>query len=233
MQLDYLVKPSKSNDRSFVLSNSSKKDIRERIRKSSYVVSDLDYTLIDSPTLGLVVRRFFEGGFLDIRQDIWAVKAVFQYLLHGKNAAPPMWSEYRDKFKCEFRHYIESHKPALSFYPGVQEFFRSLPETTEKMMVTRTFHEIAKPFADCLGFGECHSFEDDKVLPFLEGIIHSSYDVLIGDSKEDENIVTALKKRSTHPLTIYVASSPNRINENFEINIGRDYRGLNKIINSD
>ena len=56
--------------------------------------------------------------------------------------------------------------------------------------------------------------------------------MLIGDSKEDEDIVAALKKKNICPLTIYVTSSPNRINENFAINIGRNYGGLNEILNS-
>lgn len=232
MQLDYLVKPSKSNDGAFVLASSSRKDVKERIRNSGQIISDLDYTLIDSPTFRLVVQRFFEGGFLDIRQDIWAVKAIFKYILDGETAVPPMWLEYRSKFEDGFRSYISSRKINPSFYPGVQEFFSSFQETAEKIMVTRTFPEIAGPFADYLGFSKWRSFRDNK-MPVLEEIKCSSQDMLIGDSAEDEAIIDELEKSRICPLTVHVASSPKKANEKFAVIIGRNYRGLNEILNSD
>lgn len=232
MQLNYLVKPTRANGGSFVLSRLKENTIRETTRNSKLVISDLDDTLTDSPTLELVIKKFLKEDFLDFRQDIWAAKAFFKYMFEREKAVSDVWFEYHDKFGQEFKRYLESQNPNLQFYPGVIDFFNSLPKTTEKIMVTRTMDEIARPFADYLGFDKCRALKRNK-LTILKEIKCENSDILIGDSIEDEAVVIALKNNEVHPLTIYVTSSPKKINENFAVIIGRDYRGLNKILNSD
>ncbi|MBI2128908.1 haloacid dehalogenase-like hydrolase [Candidatus Woesearchaeota archaeon] len=232
MQLDYLVKPTKANNRSFVLSKLSKKDVKEKIRNSRHLVSDLDDTLIHSPTFNLAVSRFMEEGYLEPEHYSWIAKAIFKCIFQPKKAVSEMWFEYHERFGHKFRHFVNSQKFDFLFYPGVQEFFNSLPETTEKIMVTRTIEEIARPFANHLGFGKYHHLEK-KESPFLKTMLGKEQSVFIDDSNEGEETVIALNGNENSPLTIYVASSPKKVNEHFAVSIGRDYSGLNKIINSD
>ena len=125
-------------------------------------------------------------------------------------------------------------------YPGATEFFGILLKERPGYLITRNIKEVAEIFREQYNFRQTIAEAANKKIlgmffPFSRQ--YKNY-LVIGDSKEDQDFVDTLNEyaQTTEWLnsvtSIYVAESSNErhLNENFTINIGRNYTGLVEIL---
>lgn len=227
----YLIEPGHDAGWVFCNKNIDKEDIKGMLISSQVFISDLDYTLADSPTLAFTKRNFFRN----VKTLGWGLEFFFKYLLKGKGTEQSIWDKYFKILEEDLEKMEYTEKDILkNLYPGVQDFFISLKKNSpdqKKILVTRTAPQIALPYKDLLWFDEAYCQTAEKWNPIKKFNGNIKKIAFAGDSVEDENLLNEAKKSNLdYCLSIYIAESPKKINERFCINIGRNWKGLSKIL---
>jgi|SRR3989344_525602 len=239
-----------SREGSWVATNTelSKKELSDLVLGSDVVIADLDDCILPSPAKKLAFDRLKDiKSYFDFDFILWGLDSGLELFKNGKSAESDCWKEYIDLFLYTRERKIEAkdkikrllREGKLKEYPGASEFFNLVLKGSESHLLTRNIPEITQIFKEKYGFGYAFSQAWDKVTL----VAPSSFTnrpkkyLIIGDSKEDQALVdsfTNYERQGTieKVTSIYVAESPSKrhLNENFTINIGRDYRGLVEIL---
>ncbi len=224
-----------------------------KVRSCDIIISDLDGT--DTPSTGArEVLRYVASHTFDTTLQRWSWKAARAYLLDKNITSAHIWHGFVAHFltvsedgtvseKRETRtiseekerlHKIYTPKHASSLlYPGVRDFYHLL-RAAEKIYVTKAVYEIAAGFAAASHFDLFFADAYDKahiVQRVIEGHAHRQRYLVKGDTSNDETMLDVLhwyKKKGTidDVVGINVCRDDECINPHFDINIGRDYRGL-------
>lgn len=234
---NYIIKPTRYEKDKWVAArhNLNKKEIREVILNSNIFASDLDDSIAYSPTKAFVKWNFFH----DPMTILWGIASLFKIARVGRNSRFDIWKHYFTRFDkdLEKRGGISIEKAHERLYPGIAAFFDYLNKNCprqKQVMITRTHRRIGMPFEYLLGFDKAYYEQFDKY-KVIEELINTSSPKLItiaGDSEEDKEMVDKAKSSSLdYCLGINVVKSTRRINEEFDINIGRNWKGLQEIVN--
>lgn len=244
--MEYIVEPTNGDGWVLAKKGYNKDNIAELIRSSDSVVSDLDDTVAESP-----IREMIKLGSKELKYLLnpacwlWAVLTKIRLRLDGEEAESTVGKSFTRFFlrkksvldritKRYTRDFAES-----TLYPGVSDFYKTLPGERTKIFVTRNIKEITDAYKDAIGFDDALVEQYDKKAS-IEKILNlypkAKSFVIIGDSQEDEQMLNFLRDKQQQGgqintiLGIYVADSPENINPNFDINIGKNYGGLVKLM---
>ena len=245
--MKFLIDPR--HHRSLVATNRdlSRKELSDLVLRNDVVVADLDDCILPSPAKRLAYERLKDPlSYVNPLFIYWALTSARALAKDGKLAESDCWQKYielfldteekRKKAKQKVEELLEDGK--LEEYPGAAKFFNLALKDTESYLLTRNIPEIAGIFKEKYRFSYAFSQAWNKQrLSVLFVLDTRKKYLVVGDSVEDQKLVDQLKfyegtmgiERFT---SIYVAESPDRrhLNENFTINIGRDYRGLVEIL---
>lgn len=239
---------SKSDDESWIRSKYSPKEIKKKMQSIDVCVSDLGDTDADSPARLILERDFDERFMNDIKHTAWYLKWIAKFWIGGKEKFQKnesgMWKEFIERFwdeesiKKEAIHNVYAASDDL-IYPGVETFYSLLPKHAAKIYMTRETKELATPFYEKLSFTGMVTEAFDKELEMERFIINNpkyrSY-LIKGDSDLEKSKIDVLefyKKKGyvKDVISIHVSETPDGADEDFCVNIGRDYRSLNNILN--
>ena len=214
-------------------------EIKTKILAADVCISDLDDTDTDSPAKEIAKRaigiEFDPLGYLT-----WGIGTTVSLIKNGKNGETERWRQYVHTFlkfpgsRAQVSALFNPEKVRNSLYPGVEEFYASIPAA--RFYLTRNIKEVADVYGNVLGFTGVISeafYKEKAIQEFL--INHSQFQryVVRGDSDEDQMVLDVLRfqqrERKIESVTgIYHADSPSsrHLNSVFEINVGKDQRGL-------
>ncbi|MBS3090767.1 hypothetical protein J4433_03310 [Candidatus Pacearchaeota archaeon] len=234
--MKYLIKPTKYEWDKWVIAkdNLSIGDVRRAILNSELFVSDLDDSIAHSPTRAFVKKNFFKNPLT----LIWGAFSLLKIMKMGKKSRFEIWRTYFTRFERDLAKIeVNIENAAKRLYPGITEFFGYLEEHCphqKQILITRTVEKIGMPYQAILGFdrGYYRQFDKYKVVDELVNKYSPKIISIAGDSEEDKEMVDRAKASSIeYCLGINVAGSMKKINEGFDINIGRNWKGLQEIIN--
>lgn len=234
--MKYIIKPTRHEKNKWVIAkdNLSKEDVRRTILNSELLISDLDYSIAASPTKAVVIKGFFYNPIT----LLWGAVSLLRIVKAGRKNRYSIWQNYFTRFeKYLEKIVIDLEKESRRIYPGVRGFIDYLHENCpnqKSILVTRTDKKIGFPYQQILGFNEAYyrRFEKDKVIDELIIKYSPRIITIAGDSEEDKEMIdTAKKSKIEYCLGINVAKNIKRVNEEFDINIGRNWKGLQEIIN--
>ncbi len=222
-------------------------DLAGIIMRSDMLVSDLDDTAAKSPSKAAVFHFLRDTRMLAKPAFVkWAFKAGYTRLKDGKKAESGLWKEFTESFLRD-KQAIQSLEKRLTadyvskrFFPGALEFYAELPKGMKRVYMTRSINAIAEHFRQAAGFDTALAEQYDKagaVREITKRFPEKRRYVLIGDSDEDSEALDYLKflwryVKIDTLVSIYVAENDGKINKRFDINIGRDYTGLAKLVSS-
>ncbi|MBI2673266.1 hypothetical protein HYX19_03330 [Candidatus Woesearchaeota archaeon] len=229
--MDYLIKPTKSNNYSMVISKLSKLDIKEAINNSEVLFSDIDDTIAPTYSKRIVIENFFN---LDLTEKLdfaqWITRRLPGYLLHQKKVHTKLWFDYVDRFLEDKEIKINEKQLENRLYPGVKETFSLIPKQVRKVLVSRNIKEVVDAYKMILSFDDSYYLMKNKA-SVIGMYKDKSKFVAIGDSREDGDMLDPLKEFASC-LGIWVASSKKEINEKYDVNISRNWKGLESILGS-
>ncbi len=234
---NYIIKPTRYEKSKWVAakSNLDKNEIREIILNSDIFASDLDDSIAYSPTRKFVKWNFFR----DPMTILWGTASLLKIARVGRKSRFDIWKHYFMRFDkdLEKRGGISVEKAHEMLYPGIAEFFDYLNKNCphqKQILVSRTDQRIGMPFEYLLGFDRAYygKFDKDSAIEELISSFSPKIITIAGDSEEDKEMVDKAKNSNLDCcLGINVARNTKRINEEFDINIGRNWKGLQEIIN--
>lgn len=235
-KMHYIIKPTRYERNKWVAAkdNLNAEDIRNIILGSDLIISDLDKTIAKWPTRRVIERNFIRNPWT----IVWGFFSLLRIMKIGKRNRYKIWIEYFTRFPDLPRDVSNIEKASKKIYPGCEEFFdyvnRRCPHQ-KQILVTMTDERIGMPYQGLLGFDEAHyqKLEKYKVVEELIAKYNPRIISIAGDSIEDKKMVDAGKSAGLeYCLGINVVKSTRKINEDFDINIGRNWKGLQDIINS-
>ena len=209
-----------------------------KVRFCDIIISDLDGT--DTKSTGVrEVLRYTASHLLNRDFLQWAWKAVRSYVSDDNICSAHLWHGFANRFlsnpaeKERLRRTYTPENASLLLYPGVPEFYGHF-RAAEKIYVTKTAYEIAVGFAAASNFDHVFADAYDKaylVQRIVERFAHRRRYLVKGDTHHDEAMLDVLcwyKKKGTidDVAGINVCKNEDCVNPRFDINIGRDYRGL-------
>lgn len=242
--MKFVVEPSSNGTWVAVKPGLIQENLVERLFNSDILVSDLDDTDAPSPAKEIARNSLTSRSYLtNPKFWLWVLGTEYQLAKKGRNAESYRWSVFIRRFLRDpqkLARLSRQYTPefvAPKLYQGVREFYDLLPWVF-KIYLTRNIKEVGEAFREAAGFNEVMAEQFDK----QEGIqrVVKAYPerkrfVIKGDSAEDEamlDVLNELKRRGKieEVTPIYIADSPNKLNPRFDINIGRDYNGLVRLI---
>lgn len=234
--MQYIIKPTRYEKNKWVIAkdNLSKEDVRRIILNSELFISDLDYSIAASPTKAVVIKGFFHNPMTLLCGAV----SLLRIVKAGRKNRYSIWKNYFTRFEKYLEKIVmDLEKENKRLYPGVRGFIDYLHENCpnqRSILVTRTDKKIGFPYQQILGFNEAYyrRFEKHKVIDEL--IINYSPRIITiaGDSEEDKEMIdTAKRSKIECCLGINVVKNIKKVNEEFDINIGRNWKGLQEIIN--
>lgn len=209
--------------------------------------ADLDDSDARSPGKKLVKKAVgAKGRWLNPHYLCWVMGTAKALAEHGKRAESECWADYVNQFLrnedvlTRIKELFTPKEVKGSLYPGVEEFYSLLP--ADKFYVTKNIEEVARAYANVLGFAGFFSEVEDKSR-LVENFILDRPGILrygvSGDSLEDEQMVDVLnfyyrKRKIDQPTTLYRADKPTRekMNPRFQVQIGKDRSGLVELLKS-
>nr|QBM01277.1 hypothetical protein [uncultured archaeon] len=235
--MQYIIKPTKYEKNKWVVAKDDipKEDIKRIILNSDFFVSDLDDSIAHSPTKKFVKWDFFYNPMT----MLWGIISLFKIAKMGRKNRFEIWQHYFTRFDKDLERNggVSMEKAHKRLYPGIAEFFDYLNKNCphqKQVLVTRTDKRIGMPYEYLLGFDKAYYREFGKY-KVIEELISSHTPKIItiaGDSEEDKEMIdTAKKSKIEYCLGINVVKSIKKVNEEFDINIGRNWKGLQEIIN--
>lgn len=239
--MKFIIEP---NDGSWV---AVKPDFKENnlarmLLGSDILFSDLDDTDAPSPAKA-IVYSILRTSYANPRFLLWCLITELKLVKTGKNVESELWRAFVERFlgNQQSLRIMQRYTPEFArgtLYPGVQEFYEKLPPEVMRVYLTRNIGEIGNAYKIALGFHEVIPEAFDKVYAIrkvLEANPARRRIILKGDSLEDKRALDfILHKQRKHEVdevtSIYVADSPRHLNPSFDINIGRNYNGLVRLI---
>jgi len=218
--------------------------LKERILGADVCISDIDDTDAKSPAKNLAYHSLIESKVLNPKFWLWCLETGTKLLADRKKAEIEAWKKYVENFlrdpkelqKIKARFTDKNIEQLL--YPGTFELYVLLKDTY-KIYITGNIEEIAQKFTNFFGFDEymAEVFDKEKAaINLVERKPWFKNYFVKGDSKEDELILNVLnfykKKGKLESITsCCIVDCKNKINEKFDINIGKNYFGLVQILN--
>lgn len=243
--MKYIIEPSHDGVWVAIKSELKREDLVERLLSSDIMVSDLDGTDAPSPAKEIAYTSLKRPKYLsDPRFWLWCISTEYKLIKNGKNAESETWATFVEKFlrnPKELEKLKQKYTPefvASKFYQGVIDFYRLMSPNMIKIYLTRNIKEVAEAYKQSASFDEVMAEQFDKENS-IKRISHRYPErrrfVVKGDSPEDEQMLKVLihgKQRGkfNQVTSIYVADSANHLNPNFDINIGRNYKGLVELL---
>ncbi len=227
--MNYLIKPTKSNDYVMVVSRLDKKEIKEQIDHSEVLFSDIDDTIAPTYSKRIVIKNFFNLNTLE-KLDFtqWFLRRLPNYILHRKKVHTKLWFDYIDRFLEDKEIKIYREVIEKRIYPGVKETFNLIPDTVRKVLVSRNTRKVVETYQSILNFDEGYSLMRNKA-DAINSYKNKRRFVVFGDSTEDGDLLNPLRDLGSC-LGIWVAASKSELNEQYDINIGKNWKGLEAIL---
>jgi len=220
-----------------VKNNIDKSTLKNLILKSDICISDLDGT-DGEPGKIVLLSELKSQNIINPKFVCWALKNGLRLLKEGKNAESEVWKSYVQNY-LRGKNEIKKKKKLLKniekvIYPGVEEFYKLLD--CYKIYLTRNTIEISSLFAYYFKFNQviAQTYDKEKaVCRLVEKGMFKRF-ILKGDTVEDEASFDALKfyekkGKIEYVIGIYITKKK-RLNEKFEVNIGKNYEGLVSIL---
>jgi len=243
--MGYIIDPSNDEVWVAIKPQLKKEDLVKRILSSDIMVSDLDDTDTQSPSKEIAYASLKRPKYLsDPRFWLWCISTEYKLIKNGKNAESETWATFIEKFlrnPKELEKLKQKYTPefvASKFYQGAMDFYGLMPLNMIKIYLTRNIKEVAESYKQSASFDEVMAEQFDKENSIKR--ISQKYPerrkfIVKGDSPEDEQMLKVLiheKQRGKldQVTSIYVADSQNHINPNFDVNIGRNYKGLVELL---
>jgi hypothetical protein len=240
--MKFLIEPSEGawvavNDK--YAGNDSQDKIKERLRDNilerEMWFSDIE-TLAKIPSWNIALQHvgtsFSEPDYLK-----WVSSIILALTLKDKDAEADCWHRCSSKFLKrtendeELKRFLSQQKIGETLYPGTTDFFSQLDAW--KYFITRNVERVGKEYRKVLDFTRFFHETNDKEdrankLFFVHP--HRNKYAVSGNSNEDLVVVDTLNRFGCGVLSLYVADSPKKANEQFDVSIGKDYSGLVKIL---
>jgi phosphoglycolate phosphatase-like HAD superfamily hydrolase len=229
---------------------SSKSDLDEVMyRLNDYEVGffDMDNTLAKHPTIDSILLDMVKHVGKRDGKLKWAAKAAKGILTQGSAAYSKLFYDYDEnvlEHDTDRRRQIQAHNRTHPFktFPGVKDFFQefmnrynilltqSTPEIAEGMKIMYVKNgDIMKPFSDII----CKREKYQAIENVLEDAEYLKNDILVvGDSHRDEEVKNAVEDivGKDKCISIKVCKSRHDHDPNFDLSIGQNWNGLNRII---
>ncbi|HDD45994.1 MAG TPA: hypothetical protein ENG42_00825 [Candidatus Aenigmarchaeota archaeon] len=221
-------------------------DIRRLMLNCDVCISDLDDTDANSPAKYLACNKLFHDEPLSSCFIKWCIHTGFELMKKGKRCELDRWKEYvrlflnTEKEREKARRLFTPEIVNKLIYPGVKDFYRLIKG--RKIYVTGNIGEIAEVFAKYTGVDEIKPEVYDKARVMEELLRDAGFKRITfkGDSNADEEALDVLRfyeKRGEveYVIACDVACSIKQgedhiMNKGYDIAIGRDYRGLVRVL---
>ena len=243
--MKFIVEPSNNGIWVAIKPELEKEGLVERLLSSDILISDLDDTDAPSPAKAIARNGLTTLTYLkDPKYWLWVLATGYTLAKNGKSAESEAWLRFVQRFLRnpkeleKLRRIYTSQFAASTFYPGVLDFYRLMPEEMIKIYVTRDILEVADAYKQAAGFNEAMSEQFDKKSSIRE--IVNKYPerrrfVLKVDSPEEESTLEFLVQskrlgKIDEVTSIWVTDSPHKLNPKFDANIPRNYNGLVQLI---
>lgn len=217
----------------------------DRIKNADVLAADIDDTIAPSPAKRIAFSKLKDIRFLaSPKFMMWGFNTCLDLAVKGKAAESDAWKDFIELFlrdpaeQDKIRRQYTPEFARSTFYPGVADFYARLPRYMKKFFVTRNIREVGEAYLEAAGFNELLPEQFDKrgSLDMILLMQPEARRFLVqGDSEEDQEFLERLELKKKigrlHQVTsIYVSGSPYSLNPAFDINIGRDYTGLVKLL---
>lgn len=214
-------------------------DVRRRVFQSNAWLFDLDETHAVSPGK-LIARKAIGTRHYSPSYLAWCAKTFYNWAMREPGVEGKRWAAYVDSFLREQEaldetvRMFDKEMVRKSLYPGVEDFC-SLVSDARRFYVTKNIFEVARAYADFLGFNgfyyEAANKADIVEQFFARDRPHLRFYGVEGDSGEDEEMLAVLRFYGKDTFGIVCSKEPVDLDSTtFDINISRDHSGLVKIL---
>ncbi len=219
------------------------KTLPQQLRAADVCISDLDDTDCNSPARMLARRAIGTHHWSPAYWD-WGIQALTARKKKGQNSESKSWNLYVERFlstagaKLKVTEFFTPERIQSTLFPGVDAFYQRL--SAKKVYVSRNIAEVVQCYAEELGFAEWHGEELLKrqaVEKYVTAHPEQQHYIVKGDSEEDFEMLDFLRHRQREKkvasvLGIYCAKNFFKEKHDFDVEIGRDYRGLVELLNA-
>ncbi len=195
--------------------------------------SDFDDTHAYSPAK-IVARRALGTNHLNPFFINWCLQVGMEKSFGNGDVDSKLWKKYVDLFlqtpaaRREVKNYFTPTIVSHTLFPGVQQFAARLSHA-DSAYVTRNINEVADAYAQFLGFNSVYANSYDKAA-VVQGYVRRNpclNNFLIeGDSREDGEMIEALRQLNRNVVSIQVMSRPGEMDPRFTYATSRDRTSL-------
>ncbi|MDP3988109.1 MAG: hypothetical protein Q8P80_03115 [Candidatus Levybacteria bacterium] len=181
------------------------------ISRLDLVVSDLDDTIVPSPGLEIAVEIGKADPF-NPNYIRWAAYSTGQVIFNKDEAVSNSWRYLAENlgdhliFQRSVNSWTED-KVRQKSHKGVLEVTQSLPQNAQSLLISRNDPRILASFAKVFRYDGFYGYEFEKRVPmgkFLDENPSIHKVLIIGDSKEDAEMVELSREKGRKALSVCV-----------------------------